>query len=353
MSNGSSSTELEPPLSEVPLALRIVHAVIVASLLVISLVGNTVALFLVVKYRKLRYRSIVVSMGVVVVDLLIPFFLHFQALASSIAGRWPFEQIGCTVLGYILISLIYVRWMEMAVIAIDRLLRICFPFFYDRWSKHILITLTVIAWMVPFIGSLPSLFGFGPMHFRSTLTHCAPDCGSNNPPCVYFYTIQFGLYLLIGALLPTMVYLMLYCMGRKKRRAMRRRLGTQTSTGISNGIVSNMDGGRRAELSLEESSMRERDRRAFVTFVTVFIALLFTQMPLYFVAVTRRTAFYQKIPIYVHYIFLYIYLLSPVLDPIVIMRNRDFRHALSHLMGRRRSVSAEYNHGTPIAVIAT
>ena len=458
--NTTVPSTLEPDISEVPGWLLAVHATIVAIMLVVSLLGNGIVLFLVAKYKKLRYRSILVSLGVVVADLLLPLVLHFQALVSSIAGRWPFGDGGCTGYGFLLLCVYYARWLGTAVIAIDRFLVIVAPFFYRRWSKRLLIVLFVTAWTTPFIFALPALFGFGTPTYRSTLTTCAVDCGEDRL-CNIVYSLEFGTYLILGAGVPTVLYLILYCFGVKKRRAMMHRLGTQTSSedpgvnastvsmqhrlgtqtssedpgvnastvsmqhrlgtqtpsedpGVNASTVSmqhklenastismpkilgtqtslevnassvsmqqilgtptfmevpEVNGRRASTVSMQKKltflevpdrrtstvSMQQRlgmqrrasilsstplavrERRASVTFGIVFIALVLTQLPIFIISISRRRDFYQDIPIYVHYIILYIYMLSTALDPIIVMRNRDFRHAMSQLIGRRHS----------------
>ena len=178
MNNGSDSlnTTLEPDIADVQEWLRAVHGTVVAVFLVASLAANLLLLYLVWKYPQLRYRSILVSLGVVIVDLLLPIFMHLQALTASIAGRWPFEDEGCIFFGYVLQCLLYVRWLTTGVIALDRFLVIMFPFWYSHWSKPLLITLTVLVWVVPLASNLPALVGFGRYSFRSTLTFCSVDC---------------------------------------------------------------------------------------------------------------------------------------------------------------------------------
>jgi len=109
-STGSNDTELS--LSDVDVWLRAVQGCVVGVLLGFSLVGNGIALSLICRYKQLRYRSILVAVGLMVVDLLMPVVLHLPMLASITAGMWPFEDIGCTILGYIFLSLLLVRWLE-------------------------------------------------------------------------------------------------------------------------------------------------------------------------------------------------------------------------------------------------
>ncbi len=331
----SSDPTLEPDIGDIPMWLLALHASVVAVLLVSSVIANSLALFLVAKYRQLRYRSILVSLGVVAADLLLPIALHFQALSSSVAREWPFGEVGCIIFGYLLFSLYYVRWLCIAIIVADRFVAIMWPYFYRRWSKPLLIVGSVGAWVVPFLVAAPGLFGFGKAEYRSTLTLCVADCGDDRG-CFYVLVSTFGLYLLIGCALPTVLYLILYCFGRNKRRAQlsRHRLGTQPTSATK--PQPNLNRRRSSTPSIIQAA---KDQRALVTFLIVFITLIVTQFPIYIISSIRRTDFYQDIPIYVHYLLTDIYMLSTTLDPIIVMRNRDFRHTLLHLVGRRSTVS--------------
>ena len=328
MNNSTGSNDTELSLIDVDIWLRAVQGCVVGVLLGFSLVGNGIALFLICRYKQLRYRSILVAVGLVLVDLLMPVVLHLPMLASIIAGMWPFGDIGCTILGYIFLCLLQVRWLETTVVVLDRLLVIVFPFFYMRWSKQILIALTVAAWLIPFAVSFPTAlgYGFGTFAFRTTFATCTVFCGEDQG-CYYFIAVEFSLFVCVGGLLPTGLYFILYCIGRRKSGASIRTLGTYTSD-----TQAETRKGSRV-LSFQTA----RDRRATVTFAIVFFTLLVTQLPELIFSTTRRLDFYSRIPIYVHFIVLNIYLISPALDPIVIMRNRDFRNAMAHMLGRHRS----------------
>ena len=355
MNNSSDqSPTLDPDFADVQEWLRAVHGTVVAVLLVASLAGNLLLLYLVWKYRQLRYRSILVSLGVVIVDLLLPIFMHLQALISTIAGRWPLEDEGCVFFGYVLLCLQYVRWLNTGVIAIDRFLVIVFPFWYRRWSKPLLIALTVLAWVVPLASNLSAVVGFGEFHFRSTLTFCTVNCPEGSSEgCLRYYTFAFGFYLSLGGFLPTVLYLSLYCLGRRKKWTALKRMGTLSDIPLPKVDSLAMNGDTKATQPLSRlrsrslqlrrssstSSQQARDRRAAVTFVAIFITLIGTQVPIFIMQVSRRNfvALYTGLPIWGHFIFFYIFLLASVLDPLIIMRNQDFRHAFSNLLGRRHS----------------
>ena len=498
---------LEPPYSDEPTWLRAVHALVATALMVVSILGNVLVLWLVVRNKQLQYRSIIASMGTVIVNISFSLVTNPQVLVGSITGEWPFGDKGCIAAGFLSTSFFYVRWLNICLIAVDRFLYIMAPFWYARNSKRLLVTLTVLVWTVPFLSNLPPLW-LGGFSYRSSLTFCAVECGENQA-CARSYIAFFGVYLTIGMVVPTVLYVMLYCFGVKKRREMQRELGTQNnppweSSGISqgNGVAhssrgprqstelpnineeeeeeviemepcspqpshqpsvdltilqelkmtsehkildtsrrcnghshlqwssplhqestaeslhtrrlsedredalqgyrvadsegaeslsqsedgqSSEEGGRqlnggppgsrqsrgsvdsgreamqtsanpqerrrsslmvlsRAAISAvvpnrHRTNLQKRERRAMLTFVIIFTTLVITQLPLYFLSTTRRLDFYTQIPIWVHLVGVNLYLLAPALDPIIIMRNRDFKRVLSKMCWWRGSSS--------------
>lgn len=477
--NGTVSPDL--PYTDVEPWLRGVHSLVAMSLMVVCVLGNVLVLWIVATNKELHYRSIFASMGAVAVNIMFALVTNTQVLAGSVTGEWPFGDRGCVAMGFLATSFFYVRWLNTCLIAVDRFLSIMAPFIYPRNSKRILITLTVIVWTLPFLTMTLSVIQ-GNYSYRSGLTFCAVECNSEEL-CTQIYSTIFGIYLIIGVVVPTVLYVFLYCFGKKKRRELQRELGTQASdtttqpwmatdqlrnnreqtqpaldmsTIMEEGEVSESDYTQQAGLtSLElpdaqdleashqhkildtihlqngqtrvhlsttapetpeenETPLTEgtselpnrsvtnpqfaeerkynglpgylqregsndstqspthshkrrpsliaisrvafsaivpggqrvasqiRERQAMITFVITFTALVITQLPLYILATSRRQDYYPHIPIWVHFIGVNLYLLAPALDPIIIMRNIDFKKALSkmclsRLCQRRRS----------------
>ena len=504
MINITDDPTLEPPYSDVPTWLRAVHALVATALMVVSILGNVLVLWLVVRNKQLQYRSIVASMGTVIVNISFSLVTNSQVLAGSITGEWPFGDKGCIAAGFFSTSFFYVRWLNICLIAVDRFLYIMAPFSYARNSKRLLVTLSVLVWTVPFLSNLAPLW-LGEFSYRSSLTFCAVECGADQA-CARIYITFFGVYLTIGMVVPTVLYVMLYCFGVKKRREMQRELGTQNnppweSSDIlqGNGVALSSRGARQntelpnineeeeeeeeeevikmescspqpsvdltilqelkmtsehkildtshgcnghshlqcssplhQEFTAESShtrrlsedredalrgyrvadsegaesrsqsedgqpseegareeggrqhnggppgsrqsrgpvdsgreamqtsanpqeqrrsslmvlsraaisaivpnrhrtNLQKRERRAMITFVIIFTTLVITQLPLYFMSTTRRLDFYTQIPIWAHLVGVNLYLLAPALDPIIIMRNRDFKRVLSKM----------------------
>ena len=309
----------------------VLQSIFLAATVVGSLAGNSFILLLIARHRSLRYRSINVCLSAVITDLLLVVVFHLPALISVAAKRWVFGDIGCTITGFIAFYLIYVRWMSMAVIALDRFFYIIYSLTYDNWSKPFLIALTINAWIMPFILHIPSIFGYGTFSFRPGFSQCTIDCG-HDLKCYEMFVAGFSIQFLVGAILPTSLYLAMYAISWTKRRK-RIIMGTSLQPVNENGSNTNILSGQSLDQPLQSHGFNfwsKREIHALVTFLLVFVALLATNIPVYALTIMRRgfAVQYQRVPIWVHFIIIDLFYLSNLLDPLLIMRNRDFRKVI-------------------------
>ena len=313
---------LEPQYCEADNWLLVLEAVYIAVVTVCSLIGNFFVLFLVAKNKELRYRSIMVSLSVVATDILLVGVYHIPALVSVVSKGWIFGYISCQVFGIIGFYLLYVRWMAMTVIALDRVSYILFPMSYNRWSKPYLITLTIAAWSAPFFMHVPSMAGVGTYSLRPGFSLCIIDCGIDRF-CYILHITIFSVQLTVGGILPAGLYITMYCYSRAKRRQIR--LGLQT-------YLPEID--QQAPLPPKWS---KQDLQALITFLIIVVTLIITNIPVYLTTIMRRSfpTFYSSIPLWSMMLIINIFYISNVLDPILIMRNRDFNKAIVRLFSRK------------------
>ena len=343
---------------EVELWLRVVHGVVMSLFLVCSFTGNLIVVLLVATHKKLRYGAIVVCLGVVVADLLVGLTWTLQSLAGTIAGEWPFGQTACTVMGILWVWVLYARWLEITVVSLDRFFTITFIFTYSKFNKPLMIILTILAWVLPaLLRVIPGILTFGEYRFTLTFTTCSINC-LNTPDCGSFYVGLYTSFIVVGGVLPTILYTIMYCIGRRKRAVMNYRLGTiqvsdssmtenggeqasslETSEGTSSGTQD-----RTPVRQSRTDALRDRDRRALITIAILFVSLLVTQIPLVLTTwLAQRRDIYQQIPREVHFLFMYIFLISTILDPVVIMRNKDFKDAIAQVLKRCKEVCCSTN----------
>lgn len=302
---------LEPLYCDTEDWILVLQAVFLAVVIVSSIIGNVFILFLVFKYKVLRYRSILVSLSAVICDLTMVFFFQIPALISVSAKGWVLGYEGCQFVGYVGFHLIYVRWMTMAVISLDRFSYIFFPLSYPRRSKPVLIIMTIAAWTVPFFMHAPIIFGIGRYTFKPGYSQCVVDCGTNRT-CYGMYVAIFSIQVFVGAILPCVLYTIMYIYSCTKRQKIQ--LGSYPGLDIAENQVPHWS---------------KRDLRALTTFVLVLLALLLSNMPIYAVSIMRRSFpdTYENIPFWMHMLTIDLFYFTGVLDPLLIIRNRDFYRA--------------------------
>ena len=322
MNNCNSSTirfiaKLEKPYCVLPPWVLNLQVSYLALNVTLSAVGNGFVLFLILRNKTLRYRSILVTLSCVLTDSLLVLLFHLPALVSAATREWPLGEVGCKVLGLVGFYLVYVRWISMATIALDRFCFISFPMSYARWSKPYLIVLTVLAWGVPLLMQVPSMVGVGMYSFRPGFSNCFIDCGTDRV-CYGVYAASISVQFVVGAFLPTGLYTIMYIFSRFKKR--RIRMGSQLN--IS-----------QRSSQLPQWHWSNRDIRALTTFLLVLITIMATNVPVYVLLLLRRpyTELYQQIPLWVHMIITDLFYASSFLNPLLIMRTREFRRATSRL----------------------
>ena len=300
--------------------LRVFHGMFMMLILLASLGLNFTVLALLLRYKKLRNKSV---LGLIVADIMMSTVWVFQGEASTIAGEWPFGDVGCSILSYLYVTLLFVRWLEVLAFTTDRFCQILFPFWYQRWSTTLLICSTVLAWSLPAVLSLPPA-ALGLSSYYLSLTACSVNCG-DDMSCSSGVIALFGIFILTGGIAPTIMYIIIYIYGRKKTQSMKYSL----KMGTGEGIPKNDSHDRSTAKFLNVL----HNRKAIITCLLVFITNVITNVPLYITSSLRnQEQIYRHIPIWLHFVIMYIFLLGPILDPIVVMRTRDFRETIRKLV---------------------
>ena len=387
--NESNTTTLPENFEDVEVWLRVLHGIILLLLLLSSTIGNCLVLLLVFCNKSLQYRSVISSLGLVAADMIIALSWSIAGIGSTIAGQCPFGEAGCSFLGAVTSVGIYARWCTVALITLERFCSIVFPFFYLKWSKPMLIVLVIISWLIPLATILPWLAGVGVYVYRIRLTSCTIFCGSDRG-CFYFYITLYGTFVVIGGILPTVLYFMMCVIGQRKHYKMKHiALGTfstdtesqstndssskekqssskdsttqkinsvpgtdinvsstqkpdsKTDTNSRTNSTSNSISKSDSKSDSESLGNNSGTKKILTTFFMIFINVFLTQLPIYVTSALRsKEEIYNSIPLWLNFLFVYIYLLGSVLDPLLIIRNKDFRDTIKKVLRPAKIQSA-------------
>ena len=307
----------------------VVYISLLSLIIACGVLGNSMVLLLVLLDKRLRYRSIIASLSIVLCDLLLTIFYHGVALTGAVLKRWPYGQDDegtCDAYATTTMGLLYVRWLAISTIAIDRFCTVTFPFKYPQHSKKVLILLTILTWIVPFVVTVLR-FHVSSSTFRPNIPTCLPTCleeeGINKTLCRLLNLVAAILVIVIGIGIPSVVYTWLYYKGRQFRR--KPQLGTSMTT--SN--------------STQTFVFTTQEQKALMTLFLLYMTVLITTLPRMTTLFIRLApnCLYFRIPLEVHLCSALIFFSSTSLDPIVLLRHQDFRIAIKEILCCRRKVS--------------
>ena len=348
--NSSSCYNLE----SVPTPILGIYGFLIAVVVLVTLVGNGVVLVLIVRYKQLRSQSTIATLSLVVADILWGLCYHFPAFASVTAVHWPFGDKGCSVFGFLSFEFLVTRWLVMSVVFFDRFCTVRFPFSYNKHSKYVVTLLIAAAWIIPVL-ALSLGLGVHISHgsFRPNIPTCLYGCADSDKLCQSYHAIVITMSFQLGAILPLLLYIWLYKRGRLLKLP-RVQLGHTIHSSLT----------QQATAAAKEAPIQ--DLQAYATFTLIVVTLIVTALPAYIFQLFRSADYnnWCKIPIVVHFVIQLIFLSSTALDPLVIMRDRDFQHCLKGmiLFKRRRSVgisspivlpNLQRRRNTDISVIET
>ena len=321
-------------LTETPTWILVLHSIGNVAQILASVVFCILVFVLVVRYKKLQRRAVIVSLSLITADIFLVCSYHLPAFTSTVVLAWPFEFIGCEIFGFLSTTFILTRWYMMSVLSADRFFTVRYPFSYEKYSKVILTILTLIAWIIPVLISMTCLNILSSVAFRHNVPTCLFYAPTLNRGLIFF-SIMTSLSFLVGCILPTALYVWLYHKARKLRPSATK-LG-QMSVQVAAGTV--------IQVPLGSFNKDKHERRALVTFVLIFITFFLTSAPLFLLQTLRSLSIdvWCKIPISVHFLLVQLFLSSTLLDPILIMRDRDFRKCLKLLFSCYKCLELDYD----------
>ena len=167
------------------IAVRVIRALQSFIIVIFGILLNSMVLLVVGKFKKLQTPSFSIGFQVVIFDLLLALY-HIFALASAIAGRWPFGEALCVITGLFHILNTIMRTFFMLVLVIDRFLTIFSPFLYPKYSSKIIVCLSLLSWMVSILLTIPPLPGILDCYTFSSASWFCMLSGSCNVKCKAF-----------------------------------------------------------------------------------------------------------------------------------------------------------------------
>lgn len=310
------------------------HATFISLIMVTGLLANSIVFVLVAKDKRLRQRSILVGLNIVFVDILLTIFYHGVILTNCLSKEWSYNEqpepdLICKAYGVLSTVLINIRWFAVGLLTTDRFLTVKFPFRYEKYSRQFLIVGSLLTWTIPpGLASLLSL-SLVSYSFRANIPTCLPSCinAKYRIACALINFCVLTSMFIVGCIMPSGMYIWMYHKARKMRT--KYTLGELVLNVTTSVAVKNIREVR--------NTSSQYDRRAMVTVFLIFLTILFTSLPSYLFILVRQISIciFFKIPVVIHFIITDIFIASTALDPIVLMKNHDFRTVIYELFHKK------------------
>ena len=301
--------------------LRYVQAVYYFIYFMFGVLLNLFVMVLILRYKKLQTITFILALQVCIVDLLNAATVFPTSAVNAIAGRYVFTGL-CSTLGFLGFFLGLARFYLMFVLALDRFSTVFMPFWYQRRRIKVVLPFSIGAWVLAFTVALIPVRGVLDCYaVARNVWGCFPDDGCTHPRACFLYRWSSYIVSNLCGVVSLMMYLILF----RKARKLRNRVSVAPTSEATSGV----------EERAESAKKLKQERKANTTFFLLFLALIGVSIPpTTFVLIARIISIIiggTALP--TAYIVIEILVGSTIslliiVDPIVIMRNEDFREAI-------------------------
>ena len=295
--------------SPVAIVAKIIQSLFGITLIFVGVFLNSLILFLLYKFKKLRKTSFHIAIQLAVVNHVLAVIYGISTIISYVANRWILGVELCVGIGALTYLIYNVRAILIFIFSVDRFLMVFLPFRYPKHSCKVVSLLSLLAWSLcgTYIITNVQFSCFG---FSQYSLSCVINFKCNKACEIVFFTF-FSAITTPCIFIPIGLLLALYLKGRRIRQA-------------------DMD------LGLDEKMIADQEWRAIKTclllvvdiFVLQFVPITLFLLADFFGPVGGKLTTVFASDIIVTFI---------ITDPIILMRNPDVEEALKEIMESLRS----------------
>jgi hypothetical protein len=155
----SNIDPIELPYPATMTTVRIIQSAYYYLLTFAALILNTLVIWLVAKFKKLRKTSLSILLQVVVLDLVLSLLL-LSGLVTSITQHWLFGEMGCALSGFLTTFISLARSLLLGVFAINRFTAVlCKPSYYQKHRVRDAVCLSIASLVITALFSLAIMPG--------------------------------------------------------------------------------------------------------------------------------------------------------------------------------------------------
>ena len=286
---------------------------------------NCFIIYIIARFKKLHSITYYFALQIILTNQGNALTFTITAATNAIADRFIFTGL-CPVIGFIFTFLRLSRSAQMLVLVADRFSLVFMPFWYARHRVKVVLSLTIISYVLAFFFSTLPLPGLLSCYaFQRFTWSCVIRKGCENRAACALLRALVATFLTMGPFTAFVLYLALL----RKAKKLRNRVGV-------------------AEPSLESEEVRKirrrrrrSERKANTTFLILFIELVGVSVPAYllvaFGEVASMAVNVQEWPPAFAVVSVLVRGMPPliiVLDPIAIMKNQEVREVIKEMVAK-------------------
>ena len=308
---------------------------------------NLFVIVIILRNKNLQNVTFILALQVCVGDMIDAAIVFPTSAANAIADRFVFTGF-CTTIGFAVFYLRIVRIYLMLVLVLDRFCSVFMPFWYQRNKIKVVVPLSLGAWSWAFIIAIIPIRGILDCYsFQRNTWACVPTNGCRNKNACSTYNSTSIALSNVCNIIGLVLYSFLFYKAKKLGNKLAFNLPPQGNTDST---------GARQAAAAEKL---KRERRANITFLVLFLALVGVGLPpfVFFVIGRPIITALEVVPHPAYTVAGVIgrafYPLLTIVDPIVVMRNQDFKESIRKTLNWVKKTSGKPTESDANTTIST
>ena len=199
-----------PPSLGIHDSINILQATIATATAIVGLPLNIYLFVLILKYKSLHQRSLLLSMQIIAVEIVYHAVVPATILTSAITGTWVFGEVFCNMTGMIHDAFAVVRFSMMLVLTVDRFIYIFWPHIYSQHGGKLVWSLSGCMWLLSLVRIIVPLYGILDCYnYIPTFKSCTVFSGCSKP-CEYFVAASITFIVSSGVVFPLILYVFIF-----------------------------------------------------------------------------------------------------------------------------------------------